>query len=80
LANIARHAGAKQVDLKLVITPEQLQLTIEDDGQGFDPTQVSQGHFGLIGLNERVKLLGGKVQLESYPGAGVRVEVTLPLN
>jgi len=80
LTNIARHAGAKQVDLGLVMTPEQLQLIIEDDGQGFDPTQLFQGHFGLIGLNERVKLLGGKLNLESYPGAGVRIEVTIPVN
>jgi two-component system NarL family sensor kinase len=79
LTNIARHAGAKRVDLELNLTPEQVQLSVEDDGQGFDPTQVSQGHFGLIGLNERVKLLGGRLQLESSPGAGVRVAVTIPL-
>jgi two-component system NarL family sensor kinase len=80
LTNIARHAGAEQVDLELVTSPEQLKLIIEDDGQGFDPTQVFQGHFGLIGLNERVKLLGGKLNVESCPGAGVRLEVTIPLD
>lgn len=79
LTNIARHAGANRVELELNLTPEQVQMIIEDDGQGFDPTQVSQGHFGLIGLNERVKLLGGRLQLESSPGAGVRLEVTIPL-
>ncbi|MCB0170512.1 MAG: sensor histidine kinase, partial [Anaerolineae bacterium] len=79
LNNIAQHAGAAQVEIELAITPEQVRLTIEDDGRGFDPTDVPTGHFGLIGLNERIKLLGGRLILESSPGAGVRIEVTIPL-
>lgn len=79
LTNIARHAEAKQVNIELAIIPEQVRLTIEDDGRGFDPSQVPTGHFGLIGLNERVKLLGGQLKLESASGAGVRVEIVLPL-
>lgn len=79
LTNIVRHAEARQVGLDLAMTPEQVRLIIEDDGQGFDPDLVRGGHFGLIGLTERVKLLGGQVQLESSPGYGVRVEVTVPL-
>jgi two-component system NarL family sensor kinase len=77
LTNIARHAEADQVNIELSITPEQVQLIVEDDGQGFDPTQVPPGHFGLIGLNERVKLLGGNLRLESSPDAGTRVEVVI---
>jgi len=80
LANIARHAQARQVDLDLVISPEQIQLTLGDDGQGFDPDQVSPGRFGLIGLNERVKLLGGTLHLESSPGQGTRIDVMIPLD
>jgi two-component system NarL family sensor kinase len=80
LTNIARHAGAQQVNLELAVTPAQVRLVIEDDGRGFDPEQVPAGHFGLIGLNERVKLLGGQLKLESSTGAGVRVEVLVPLN
>ncbi|MEW5957659.1 MAG: GAF domain-containing sensor histidine kinase [Chloroflexota bacterium] len=80
LTNIARHAEARHVNLDLTITPAQVQLVIEDDGQGFDPAQVSPGHFGLIGLNERVKLLGGQLHLESSPGSGVRLEVVIPLS
>lgn len=79
LANIAQHAQAQQAELDLVITPQQIELTITDDGQGFDPNQSSPGRFGLIGLNERVKLLGGSLQLETEPGTGTRVEVTIPL-
>jgi two-component system NarL family sensor kinase len=77
LTNIAQHAQAEHVNLQLVMTPNQTRLVIEDDGQGFDPAQVPQGHFGLIGLNERNKLLGGTLRLESSPGAGTRLEVII---
>ena len=80
LTNINRHAGARQVNIELAKTPERVTLVIEDDGQGFDPVQVPAGHFGLIGLNERVRLLGGQLKLESSRGVGVRVEVVIPLS
>lgn len=79
LANIARHAQARHVELGLSVTPEQIELLIEDDGQGFDPAQIPPGRFGLIGLNERVKLLGGALRLESSPGEGARIEIEIPL-
>ena len=80
LTNVIYHADARQVNIDLAITTEQITLVLKDDGRGFDPGQVPTGHFGLIGLNERVKLLGGKLKIESSPGAGVRVEVVIPLN
>lgn len=80
LTNIARHASASVVTIELATTPTEVRLTIEDDGQGFDPTDVPPGRYGLIGLNERTKLLGGSLQLKSCPGAGTRIEVTVPLN
>jgi two-component system NarL family sensor kinase len=79
LNNIVQHAGAQQVDLELVITAEQMQLVLEDDGDGFDPSQVLPVRFGLIGINERVKLLGGSLRIESSLGEGTRIEVTIPL-
>lgn len=79
LTNIARHAGANFIEVELVFSPDSIRLMIEDDGRGFDPSQVPAGHFGLIGLNERVKLLGGRLKLESAPGEGVRVVVVIPL-
>ena len=79
LTNITRHAQAQHVNLDLAITPEQIQLTIEDDGQGFDPGQIPEGSFGLLGLNERIKLLAGQLHIESSPGQGVRVNVVIPL-
>lgn len=79
LTNIAHHARANRVALQLRVTPETVKLIIEDNGIGFDPADIPKGRFGLIGLNERVKLLGGTVQIESWPGTGTRVEVTIPL-
>jgi two-component system NarL family sensor kinase len=80
LTNIARHAQTQQVKMELAATPEQVRLIVEDDGQGFDPAQIPSGRYGLIGLNERVKLLGGNLRLESSPGEGTRIEVTIPLD
>ncbi len=79
LSNIVHHAQARRVVLQLAVTPVQVRLTIADDGHGFDSSQIPKGRYGLIGLNERVHLLGGKLQLESGPGAGSRIEVTIPL-
>ena len=80
LTNAARHAEARHAALHLTTLPDRVQLVIEDDGHGFDPTQIPKGRYGLIGLNERVKLLGGRLQLQSSPGAGTRIEVTIPLD
>jgi two-component system NarL family sensor kinase len=80
LTNIIQHAEAEQVSVQLTIKPVQVQLLIEDDGQGFDPDQVPPGRYGLIGLNERVKLLGGQLALKSCPGTGTWIEVTVPLD
>jgi two-component system NarL family sensor kinase len=79
LTNIAQHADARRVTLSLVMTPGQVRLMVEDDGRGFDPPQVPTGRYGLIGLNERARLLGGALELESSPGVGTRVEVIVPM-
>jgi two-component system NarL family sensor kinase len=80
LNNIAQHAQASHIEVWLLITPNQISLGLEDDGVGFEPSAVPEGRFGLLGLNERVRLLGGQLQLESSPGNGVWVEVTIPLS
>lgn len=79
LTNIGRHAQAHHVNVQLVVMPEQIQLYIGDDGRGFDPDQVPSDHFGLIGMNERVKLLSGKLQISSSPGAGTELDISVPL-
>ncbi|HEV8191062.1 MAG TPA: GAF domain-containing sensor histidine kinase [Ktedonobacterales bacterium] len=79
LTNVARHAQARHVTIRLVTTPKRLTCTIRDDGNGFDPTHVPQGRYGLIGMRERTRLLGGSLRLESTPKSGTRLEVVVPL-
>ncbi len=79
LTNVSRHASARNVTLQMYMLPKSVRLSIEDDGKGFDPSRLAQGRFGLIGMNERAKLLGGSLQVQSSPGAGTRISVTVPL-
>mgnify|MGYP000153172670 CR=1 FL=1 len=79
LTNIVRHAQAKHVTLQLTLQPDNVELTIEDDGQGFDMRDMPEGRFGLIGLNERTRLLGGSLELDSSPGEGTFLTVSVPL-
>jgi signal transduction histidine kinase len=80
LTNAGRHANATTVCFKLVTTPQKAQLIVEDDGRGFDSSATSaEGHYGLVGISERVKLMGGKLQINSSPGDGTRLEVIIPM-
>ncbi len=83
LTNIGRHARAQSALLRLSSGPEAVTLVVEDDGRGFDPAAPGSGQaatgFGLVGINERARLLGGRMQLETAPGAGTRLSVTIPL-
>ncbi|HTP08853.1 MAG TPA: GAF domain-containing sensor histidine kinase [Anaerolineae bacterium] len=79
LTNVARHAQARRTAVRLTTTPAFVQLTIEDDGRGFDPAQVPADHHGLIGMQERARLLGGTLELHSQPDRGTRLQVTVPL-
>ncbi len=79
LTNVARHAQARRVDVRLITTPAFVQLAIDDDGRGFDPAHIPADHHGLIGMQERARLLGGTLELHSQPARGTRVQVTVPL-
>jgi two-component system NarL family sensor kinase len=79
LTNILRHAQAKTAHMELFYTSDQIRLIVKDDGKGFDPQNIPPGHFGLVGLNERARMLGGSLRLESSPGGGTRLEVTIPI-
>jgi two-component system, NarL family, sensor kinase len=78
LSNAARHARAANLSVRLEAFPEQIVLTIQDDGQGFDPEQIPSGRFGLVGIKERARLLGGRMMIDSRKGGGTRLEVSLP--
>jgi two-component system NarL family sensor kinase len=74
LQNALRHAEAPRILIRLETSPERVRLTIEDDGRGFViGEESSASRFGLIGMRERARLLGGSFELESSPGAGTRV-------
>ncbi len=79
LTNIDSHAQATRAKVELSVTPQSVQLTIQDDGCGFEPGGVTPNRYGLTGMNERVRLLGGHLQIESVPGAGTKVVVMAPL-
>jgi two-component system NarL family sensor kinase len=79
LNNIVQHAHAHRVAVQLTTTPELVHLTIEDDGCGFDPVRLPPHHYGLIGIHERTKLLGGEVKIESRPQQGTTLHVRIPL-
>lgn len=83
LTNILRHANATQASVRLHIGAEQAALEIQDNGAGFTPPDnwlmlARQGHLGLVGIKERAEAIGGRLEIESAPGAGARVRVTLP--
>ncbi|MFG6485132.1 CHASE3 domain-containing protein [Roseateles sp. BYS78W] len=78
LTNVLRHAKAKQVRVSLGEADDWLQLSIRDDGQGFNPEAVGAGHHGLLGMRYRIESLGGTLQLLSAPGRGTLVLARLP--
>jgi two-component system, NarL family, sensor kinase len=79
LNNVAQHAHAAFVCVELTVVPEQIELVISDDGKGFDASHLPEGRYGLIGLNERAKLLGGSLEIFSEPGEGTTLTVIVPL-
>jgi len=79
LNNIIKHARAKTADLLLNYHPDYLEVTISDDGKGFDPSQQPKfGHAGLRNMENRVKLLGGSMQIQSETGKGSRLNFIIP--
>jgi two-component system NarL family sensor kinase len=79
VANSVRHAAASRVAVRLTWSPDAVGLRVEDDGDGFDPTAVPGDRFGLVGMQERARLLGGTLRVESAPGAGTAIDVRIPI-
>lgn len=90
ITNVRKHAESKKVLLKLVRMPEQALLIVQDWGKGFalpnengsgqSAKSDTLGHFGLIGIEERTRLLGGQIEIQSSPGNGTVLTVQIPLN
>ena len=79
LVNAVQHSGASQIVLQMSLAANLVRLVIKDNGHGFDPEAIPRDRFGLLGLNERTKLLGGILHLHSQPDKGTIVEVEIPL-
>ena len=77
LSNVARHADASQVSVALARHNGQITLTIRDDGRGFDPAEVEEGHYGLRGLRERAAMLGGTLVIDSHQQQGTTVTLAV---
>ncbi len=83
LDNVARHASAQRVRMQLATRHDALDLSVRDDGRGFDPsaaTAASAKHaYGLLGMTERAKLIDGTLQIDSRPGEGTTISIHIPL-
>jgi signal transduction histidine kinase len=84
LLNVARHAGAEDVLVQIAAGEKDLLIEVEDDGKGFDPGSVVEPSetgrgLGLLGMRERVEILGGKMSLDSAPGEGTHLAFEIPI-
>jgi signal transduction histidine kinase len=82
LTNIQKHAQASQVTVRVRLNSQEADLFIEDNGQGFDPDTMAgkAGSYGLQGVRERLELIRGSLKLESVPGEGTSLLITVPKN
>jgi len=82
VTNALKHSGATEISIRLKTDPGEAELTIADNGRGFDSTLAPgphDGHFGLQGMRERIKRLGATMNLKTAPGQGTVLQVTAPL-
>ena len=79
LSNACKHSQSENVRIKLSQIEDRIRIEIRDWGIGFDPRHVKDNSFGLIGIRERVRLLGGKHRIQSNPAKGTRIVVELPI-
>ncbi len=80
LTNVARHAGASQVEVNLSRADGEIRVRVRDNGRGFDPAGPRQPQsFGLTGLRERTHLVAGRIRVDAAPGHGTVIDVSIPL-
>jgi two-component system NarL family sensor kinase len=82
VTNAVRHAGASTIAIVLEFDTDHVRLRVRDDGRGFDPQtalrRTGGAHFGLVGISERTKSLGGEISMNSRPGDGAEIDCRLP--
>lgn len=79
IANARRHSRARRLRVDIVRTDGRVRIVVEDDGRGFDPETVPEERFGLEGIRQRSRLLGGEPRIASAAGKGTTIEVTIPV-
>jgi signal transduction histidine kinase len=79
LTNVIKHADAKTVSVVLTKQGDRVAVVIEDDGRGFDPGAQPGDGLGLLGMRERIALVGGRLSIESAAGRGTAIAVEVPL-
>jgi two-component system sensor histidine kinase DegS len=77
LTNIAKHAAPKKVQVVVRFSPERISMKIVDDGKGFDVTKTPKNHYGLINMRERARKANGEVTIDSSPGSGTTVTLSV---
>ncbi len=80
LNNIARHADASQVSLKAMVNENLAMVAVKDNGKGFDPENIPAGHYGILGIRERIRLAGGQLEIESSPEKGTMLTIQIPIS
>ena len=79
LTNVANHAQARTVTVNIQADGTALTVTIQDEGQGFDVSAIPAGHYGLLGMRERVRLVNGSFEIQSKKGQGTLLKIQMPL-
>jgi signal transduction histidine kinase len=84
LSNVRRHSRATNVEVVVKFNERKVGITIRDNGKGFTLPEtigdlLKEGRFGLVGMQERIQLLGGSLNIESAPGKGTSIKVEAPV-
>jgi signal transduction histidine kinase len=78
LTNVARHSGASEVSVQIDQAEDGIRLAMQDNGHGFSGANDKKT-FGLLGMRERIAMLGGRLEIDSGPDSGTRIAAWLPL-
>ncbi len=80
ILNAVRHSRATELHLALTKTQQACEASLRDNGVGFDPASSSgSSHYGLKGMEERIRRIGGQLTIETAPGKGTEIKITIPL-
>ncbi|MFP5389166.1 MAG: sensor histidine kinase, partial [Thermoleophilia bacterium] len=78
LNNVLKHAAASAANVSARLVDHQVKIAVQDDGCGFDPEAIGDGR-GLLGMRERIELLGGEIEVRSAPAAGTEIAARVPV-